>query len=171
MRPTTACNWKEGDVTGSDEILDWYIVRDGKRKPLGALGFFGDDVVVITSFYDDKDANRDGKVSIPERVVGFISPLGTKGQAVMEVAMAARFDMDVLQRDPTFYNVAIKMWLHFSRNLVIDGAYAAWFSIGVQQTAGAIAKSITGNVVKQFVIKKGMETAVKAAAKKALGRD
>jgi hypothetical protein len=52
-----------------------------------------------------------------------------------------------------------------------DAKTGAWFSIGVGQAAGAIAKSLTGNVVKQFVIKKGMESAVKIAAKKALGND
>ena len=154
-----------------DETLDWYVVKDSNGKPLGALGFIDDSVAVITSFYDDRDANRDGRVSIPERVVSLISPLGTKGMAVMEVAMAARFDMAVLERDPDFHNVAIHMWLNFSRNLVIDGAYAAWFSLGVKQAAGAIAKSLTGNVVKQFVIKKGMESSVKYAVKKSLGRD
>jgi hypothetical protein len=154
-----------------DDTLDWYVVKDNRGKPLGALGFLGDSVAVITSFYDDRDANRDGRVSIPERVVGLISPLGTKGIAVTEVAMAARFDMDVLERDPEFHNVAIHMWLNFSRNLVIDGAYAAWFSLGVNQTAGAIAKSVTGNLVKQFVIRKGMESTVKYAVKKSLGRN
>ena len=44
-------------------------------------------------------------------------------------------------------------------------------SAGVGQTAGAIAKTITGNVVKQFVIKKGLESAVKYAVKKQAGRD
>lgn len=157
-------------MSDEDEI-EWYIVRDMRKKPLGALGFVGDTVAVITSFYDDRDANRDGTVSIPERVVGLISPLGTKGQAVMEVAMAARFDMDVLERDPEFYNVALNLWLNFSRNLIIDGAYAAWFSMGVGQASGAIAKSITGNVVKQFIIRKGMESTIKYAVKKSFGRN
>ncbi|HET6332321.1 MAG TPA: hypothetical protein VFG30_03875 [Polyangiales bacterium] len=158
-------------MSETDDGIDWYVVKAGNGKALGALGFIDDEVVVITSFFDDKDANRDGSVSIPERVVGMISPFGTKGQAVMEVAMAARFDMDVLERDPSFYNVAIHMWLNFSRNLVIDGAYAAWFSMGVGQVSGAIAKTVTKNLVKQFVIKKGMESTVKYATKKSMGRD
>jgi hypothetical protein len=66
----------------SDEDLDWYVVKGSRGKPIGALGFLDNEVVVIASFYDDRDANRDGRVSVPEYVVGFLSPLGMKGIAV-----------------------------------------------------------------------------------------
>ena len=158
-------------MSDSDADIDWYLVRDNRGKPLGALGFIDDEVAVIASFYDDRDANKDGNISIPEYAVSLVSPLGTKGMHVMEVAMAARFDMDVIERDPDFYQLAINMWLKFSRNLVIDGAYAAWMSAAVGQASGAIAKQITGNLVKQFVVKKGLESAVKYAVKKQAGRD
>ena len=159
-------------MSARDGDIDWYIVkRDGNYNPLGALGFIDDEVAIISSFYDDRDANKDGKVSVPERVVHFISPLRTEGIAVVEVAMTARFDMNVLERDPDFYMTALNLWFSFARNLVIDGAYTAWMGVGINMATGIVAKQLAEGLVKQFVIKKGMEAIVKTSMKKAMGRD
>jgi len=50
----------------------------------------------------------------------------------------------------------------------VEGAYKAWFSVGVSQAAGAVAGAITQNAIKSFVIKKGMEMAVKEAYMEAM---
>ena len=156
----------------SDGTIDWYVVKpEGYTKALGALGFVDDKVVIITSFYDDRDANRDGSISIPERVVFFISPIGLSGTAVVEVAMAARFDMEVLERDPEFHSVAINLWLNFAHGMVKDGMYAAWIGVHVNMGAGLVAKRLASGLVKQFVIKKGMEVVVKKAIRKSMGID
>jgi hypothetical protein len=155
----------------SDGDIDWYVVKPtGYAKALGALGFVDDKVVIITSFYDDRDANRDGSVSIPERVVFFISPLRMDG-AIVDVAMAARFDMEVLERDPEFHSMAVKLWLNFARGLVKDGMYAAWLGVHVNRGCGLVAKELASGLVKQFIIKKGMETVVKKSLRKSLGID
>jgi hypothetical protein len=159
-----------GSSNTSNQALDWYVVK-GFGKPIGALGFIDDRVAVIASFYDDRDGNRDGKVSIPERVASFVSPLKINGIAVVEVAMAARFDMEVIQRDPDFCMDAVNLWLKFTKGLVIDGVYTAWMGVSINKAAGAVAKGLTGGLVKRFIVKKGMEAAVKMALKKAMGRD
>jgi hypothetical protein len=41
---------------------------------VAGLGFLNDEVVVVSSFFDDRDGNEDGKVSIPERVAFLLSP-------------------------------------------------------------------------------------------------
>ncbi len=53
--------------------MDWVIVTDNSGKKVGAIGFIGDTAVVIAAFYADLDGNKDGRVSIGERVVGWIS--------------------------------------------------------------------------------------------------
>jgi|SRR4051812_42121887 hypothetical protein len=159
-----------GSPSGNGE-LEWYIVKGIGDRPIGALGFLGNNVAVVTAFYDDRDGNKDGRVSIPERVAAFMSPLKIKGMSVVEVAMAARFDMEVNERDPDFYMDAINLWLKFAKGLVIDGVYTAWMGVSVNLATGAVAKELASGLVKQFVIKKGMETAVKTAVKKAMGRD
>lgn len=152
--------------------IDWYIVKlDGNTKPLGALGFVNDKVAVVASFYDDRDGNEDGSVSVPERVVSFLSPVRLEGRAVVKVAMAARLDLDVLERDPEFHTTAVNLWLNFARGLVKDGMYAAWMGVSVNIGCGIVAKQLADKLVKQFVIKKGMELIVKKAIKKAAGLD
>lgn len=151
--------------------LEWHLVRGIGNRPIGSLGFIGDKVAVIAAFYDDRDGNKDGKVSIPERVITFVSPLKVKGMATVEVAMAARFDMEVVERDPDFYMDAVNLWLKFAKGLVIDGVYTAWMGVSINMAAGAVAKELAEGLVKQYVIKKGMEAPVKFALKKAMGRD
>ena len=41
--------------------------------------------------------------------------------------MAARFDMEVNERDPEFYSMAVNLWINVAPGLVKDGMYAAWF--------------------------------------------
>ncbi|MQX35230.1 hypothetical protein [Roseospira navarrensis] len=147
----------------NDEI-DWVIIKS-LNKEIGAIGFINGEAAVVASFYDYRDGNMDGEVSIPERVAAFLSPLDIKNKAVTEVAMAARYNMEVLRRDASFTHMANKMYLNFARGLVADGVYAAYFSRGIGSAAGGVAKAVTKNVVKQFVIKKGMESAVKKAYK------
>lgn len=158
---------------GSDnEGIDWYVVRlDGHAAAIGALGFINDKVVTIASFYDDRDANKDGKVSIPERVIYRISPLRLKGMNVVQVAMAARFDLEVLERDPDFTSMAMNLWLNFARGLVKDGMYTAWMGASVNMGCSLVAKELAEGLVRQFIVKKGLETVVRNAVKKSAGLD
>jgi hypothetical protein len=55
----------------SDQI-DWVIITGATNKKIGALGFIGDKVAVVTAFYDDRDANQDGTVSWGEAIVAFM---------------------------------------------------------------------------------------------------
>lgn len=142
--------------------IDWHIVTSHGGKEIGALGFIGNKVAVITAFYDDRDGNKDGRVSWGEWAAAKLSPISVKGVAVTEVAMAARYDMEVLRRDSSFHREAAQMFVNFAAGLVADGIYAAYFSRGVAGIAKPIAGRITSNIVKQFVIRKGMEKSVKA---------
>jgi hypothetical protein len=142
--------------------IEWIVIEGLGNKQIGAIGFIGRQAVVVASFYEDFDGNQDGKVSWGEWIVGKASPLGIKGKAVVEVAMAARYDMRVLERDPSFQQEAAQMFLKFAQGLVADGLYAVYFSRGVGAIAKPIAGRITSDIVKQFVIRKGMEKTVKA---------
>jgi hypothetical protein len=82
---------------------------------------------------------------------------------VTEVAMAARLDMRVLERDASFAHMAASMFTNFASGLIADGVYAVYFSRGVSAVARPIAGRLASGMVKQFVVRKGMESAVKAA--------
>ena len=144
------------------EKMDWIIIENF-GKQIGAIGFIGDKAAVVVSFYDDNDGNQDGKVSWGEWLAAKISPVGLTGKATVEVAMAARVEMDVIMRDPTFGSMAMNMYLNFAKGLIADGIYAAYFSRGVSAIAKPMAGRIATNIVAQFVVRKGMESAVKAA--------
>lgn len=145
------------------DSMDWIIITDIANREIGAIGFVENRAAVVASFYDDRDANKDGQVSWGEAAVSALSPVSLKGSAVTEVAMAARYDMRVLERDASFGEEAMRIYLHFAAGLVADGIYAAYFARGVKAAAGAVAGRITGNAIRQFAIRKGMGAAVKRA--------
>lgn len=148
--------------------IDWVIVKDSwNRKPIGALGYLDGKVAVVTAFFDDKDANKDGKVGLAERVFSF-GPM--QGRAVAEVVNQAYADPDILMRDPTLTQLRGQLTVQFAAGLIAEGIYKAWFSVGIGRVAGALAGTITHNAVKAFVVKKGMEKAVEAAYRASMGR-
>jgi hypothetical protein len=152
------------------DTLDWVLIKKFGPEPIGAVGFLGDEVVAVIAFYDDLDGNRDGKVSWFEWGVGKISPVQLEGRNVTEVAMQARVEWDVISRDSGFPQVAAQMFTSFARGLIIDGIYAAYFARGIGMAGGGIAKTVTSGMVKEFVVKKGFEIAVKKAFMAGVGR-
>lgn len=143
------------------DSIEWIEIT--KFKPIGAVGFLGDKVVAIIAFHDDKDANQDGAVSLGENVVAFVSPLKVDGRSIAEVAMQARVDMAVIMRDPSFGPAAARLFVDFAANLAVQGIYAAYFSRGVSMVGKGVARKITNGAVKEFVLRKGFETAAKNA--------
>ncbi|MGV6808681.1 MAG: hypothetical protein ACWA5U_02295 [bacterium] len=142
--------------------IDWVIVKKFKKE-IGAVGFINNNVAVIVAFYDDRDGDKDGNVSVGEWLATKFSPVSVKGSAIAEVAMAARHDMAILQRDMSFYSMANNIFLKFAKGLVADAVYQIYFSKSVGKISGTIAGRASNNLVTQYVIKKGMESSVKNA--------
>lgn len=140
--------------------FEWVVVSKFGRD-IGAIGFIGDDVVAIASYYDGRDGNKDGEVSLMERVGS--SLFGMENAGVAEVAMAARNNVDIYQRDPSIRTVAADIFTSFAAGLVADGIWQTYFRAGVRHAATGVAASITSNKIKQLVIRKGFETAARRA--------
>jgi hypothetical protein len=111
--------------------IEWVSITKFKPAPIGAIGFIGNDAVAVISFFDDADGNKDGKVSLGEKIISKISPISVDGMGIAEVAMQARVEMDVILRDPSFSQMA--------------------------------AGIVTSSMVKQLVVRKGFEKAVREA--------
>lgn len=142
--------------------IDWMLVQDSvikKKKIIGAVGFIGDKISVIASFYEDRDLNEDGKVSFGEWVQSKIM-FSMQGRAVAHVAAQAYADPDILMRDPTLYNWRGKLLTKFASGLINEGIYKVYFQDGISSLTGSIAKSLTSSTIKSFFIKKGMEKAI-----------
>ena len=150
--------------------IEWVQITKFGKDPIGAVGFVDGKAAVVVAFHDDLDGNKDGKVGWGEWIAGKVSPISVEGKAVTEVAMQARYDMEVLKRDAGFAQMAAKLYLNFARGLVIDGIYATYFARPVKMLAGGVAKTVVAGKVKEMVIKKGMETAVRAAFNEATDR-
>ncbi len=149
--------------------IDWVVITGNTNKEAGAIGFIGNTASVVVSFYDDADGDMDGEVSWGEWVASKISPIGLGGIGVSRVAMAARFNSDVVLRDPEFMDLAINLFSKFAFGMVADGLYTVYLSRSVSSVAKGIAGRAATGLVKQFVIKKGMEAAVKKAYKASIG--
>ncbi|MEM8850069.1 MAG: hypothetical protein AAGE03_08545 [Pseudomonadota bacterium] len=150
--------------------LEWVAIKKFGDDPIGAIGFLGNDAVAVVAFYDDRDGNRDGEVGIGEWIVSKVFPISMEGGNVTEVAMQGRAIPEIILRDPSFPNAAARMFASFGAGLVIDGAYSVYFAPGVGKIAGTAAKYITQGMVKEFVVRKGFEEAVKASVMTAIGR-
>lgn len=141
--------------------LEWVAVPGVDGKPIGAVGFVGDTAAVVVAFFEDLDGNRDGEVDWVEWIAGKISPLRIDGMAVTEVAMSARTMSAIVTRDGSFDRWAKETFVRFAGGLVVDAAYAAWFSFGVRAIAGGLASAIGGGIVREYLVRKSMETAVR----------
>jgi len=136
------------------------------KKPIGAVGFVDGKLAVITAFFEDKDADQDGKVGLGERLFAFGN---MKGKAVAEVVNHAYADPDILMRDAAIYQLRGQLTVQFAAGLLAEGIYKTYFSMGIGKVAGAIAGALTGNAVKSFVVKKGLEKAVEKAYRESMG--
>jgi hypothetical protein len=151
--------------------IDWVMIQSNTSDSyIGAVGFLSDEsgeekAAVIVSFYDDYDGNEDGKLSIGEKVMRLASPISMKGRAATAVAMQARFNEEVLSRDPNFGTLAAKALTNFATSMAIDGIYLSYLKFPVASAAKAIVGNITQQVIKGFIVRKGMEAAVKKAFK------
>lgn len=133
--------------------MEWILVNDIKKKPIGAIGFKDRTAFVIVSFYDSNDANKDGKVSLAER----FTPFTLKKKGITEVAMYAKHNTEILMRDPSFAQAANNLFINFAVNVTRDAVYRHYFQPGVRMVGGNLAQIITTNQIKQMVIKKGFE--------------
>lgn len=143
--------------------FDWVVVDDRNGKAIGMVGFVGNDVVAIAAFYDDRDADKNGEVSLGERVVSAISPIGLKGKAVAEVAMQGRNNLDIEGRDPSYRQLSASVFTQFGASMATDALWAAYFKRGVGALGRGIAQQIGGNMVKQLMIRKGFEKVARGA--------
>ena len=141
--------------------MEWVIVKHSiSGKPIGALGFIGNKIAVVSTFYEDKDWDHDGTVSLLER---FGSMFGLKGKAVTEVLTQAMSDPDIYIRDPSLRSMHGQAVVNFASGMITEGIYKSYLSFGVSQAAGAVAAELATGAAARFFIKKGMEAAVKQA--------
>ncbi len=143
--------------------FDWVIVQDRTGRDIGAVGFIGDDAVAIASFFDSRDADKDGKVSVGERIVSTLSPIGLDGAAIAEVAMQGRSNPLITERDAGFYGMSANIFAGFGQSMVVDAVWSVYFKRGVRAAGTGVARVITGNMVKQVVIRKGFERTAREA--------
>ena len=92
-----------------DKSIDWVTITHLGRE-IGAVGFFGDKVASVVSYFDYKDGNRDGKVTGFERLGAGISPVDIKNRYIVEVIQAASVNSEVVRRDTEFAISANKAW-------------------------------------------------------------
>jgi hypothetical protein len=156
-----------GSVMAGD--IDWMIVKGWGQKQIGAAGFIDNKISVFTAFYEDADANKDGHVGKIEWATSLLMPVSNNGGNLVQVAMQARADFDILARDQDVDTMAKNMYYNFAKGLGKQGVYAAFFSVGVGQIAEGIAGRLANQIVVQFAIRKGMEYAVKQAYLRSVG--
>ncbi|WP_375286772.1 hypothetical protein [Sphingomonas sp.] len=148
--------------------IDWKKVTGHGNRHIGAVGFIGNEAVAIVSYYDDRDGNLDGTVTWKEKLVSRIFPIRISGSNLARVAVQAAYDPDLTERDPSLNAQADQLFMGFARQTLVDGVYASYFARPVGMAASGLAAQATGSAIKQFLVKKGAEAAVKAAFQEAM---
>ena len=141
--------------------MEWILVRHSKTGiEIGALGFLGNKIAAATTFYSDKDWNNDGKVSITERLTGFGS---SEGKAMTELLTQAMGDPNILMRDTTLKQLHGRAVVQFASGMMMEAIYIAYFKKAVGKSLGKLAETLVNGPATRFVIRKGMEQAVRKA--------
>ncbi|MBR0681615.1 hypothetical protein GXW74_14050 [Roseomonas eburnea] len=140
--------------------IEWVLVPGPAGRAIGAVGFIDGEAAVVVAFYEDQDGNRDGTVDWGEWLLARVSPVHVDGKAVLEVAMTARYLPAVAERGPGFDRWVGEQFVSFAGGLVVDAAYAVYFSQAIQALTGGIAGAIGGGLVREYVIRRGLEAAV-----------
>ena len=166
-------------VTFPDEEVRFYIEFLNKRRlifieiegspgsPIGQIGFLDNKAVIIVSYYDEYDSDRDGEVGLDEYLFSFLDQIGLfKNEQFTKVAMTARLNPKVLNIDSGFYQKANNIYLSFAGGLVIAGTYEVYLSQAVASAASLVGKRLIGNsLTRKFLIEKGAEKAVEEVLK------
>ena len=149
-------------LNNNRKTMEWKSVKHSRsRKPIGAIGFLNNKIAAVATYYSDKDWDHDGKVSAKER---FGSMFGLGGKAYVEVLTQAYSDPDLFMKDPNgmrqFHGNAVTQ---FASGMMLDGIYITYFKMGISQACGALAANLVKGSATRFVVRKGMEQAVKRA--------
>lgn len=158
----------------SDEI-DWIVVKDRRGDvAIGAVAFLGDEAIAVVSYYEENDANKDGTVSMGEKVAGFFSPVSMKGVGVYEVVSRARDQMTLKLADANApHNTEARakslkamqggQIQKLGAQMAMDGIFKAYIGTGINVGVGKAAKVLDWSMVKELAIKKGSEKLAKTA--------
>lgn len=143
--------------------IDWIVIDEYRGKPIGAIGFVGNDAAVIAAFYDAYDTDQDGKVSWTEWGISWIPGLNVDDYEITKVAMTARVNQKVLKRDSGFPQLANNIYLNFASGLISEGVYKAYMGRAISAGGTIIAGVLSEDLVKRYLIKKAFGYAVKKA--------
>jgi len=162
------------------QAITWMIVknRDG-TKEIGAVAFLGDDIAAVVSFYAEADFNKDGKVSLREKITGMF-PISIKGTASAEVVSRAREHAELMIDNyspvsrpgalPGAFSKAKKLrhlqgelLMKVGLNMALDGMFKAYLTAGLRRTGVAIGIHINAGMVKTILINTAIATATKEA--------
>lgn len=142
--------------------IEWYEVYHQSISGLeiGAAGFLGSQAVAIASYFDDRDLNRDGRVSLEERMLSFVSPVRLSGANIVRVASGAWDQYHAIDscglmelRNRTFIKLASNLWL--------DGIFSAYVGKLAKIPGARLAKGMTDHEIAQLVIRKTFESTLK----------
>lgn len=167
-------------ITLTDERVKFYTeflnnrqlrfieIEESTGSPIGQIGFLDNKAVIIVSYYDEYDRDRDGEVGWKEWFFSFSDTVGMlKNEQFTKVAMTARVNPKVLSIDKEFHQKANNIYLSFASGLLIAGVYEVYLSQAVASAASLVGKRIIGNsLARKFLIEKGAEQAVGEVLKK-----
>ncbi|KAG1713772.1 Protein ClpV1 [Nymphon striatum] len=135
---------------------EWVEIHKGDGTAIGALAILDGKLAAIAAYHEDADWDQD-------ELEAFFQVIGAKGRSVLAVATQAKSDPDLLINYPSIYNMQGNLTAQYGAAMVVDGIYAVYFSRGVKVMSKGIARTIVSGTVKEFVVQKGLESAVKKA--------
>ena len=150
-----------------DTNITWYPIPDAifEKVIIATVGVNGkSEIVCIAYHYDFRDANRDGKTSLGEKICG----LAFDDEYSMNMQIGRWLAMNVLDNDGSFiefYNDNLKKFLSKTASIATSAVNYAYFNvmIGTQVSIILTNAGVTG--IKKFFYQKAIESALKGILK------
>jgi hypothetical protein len=154
----------------SEEIntsITWYAIPDAvfEKVIIATVGVNGkSEIVCIAYHYDFRDANRDGKTSLGEKICG----LAFDDEYSMNMQIGKWLELNVLENNGSFhefYTDNLNKFLSKTAHVATSAVNYLYFNviIGTQISTILTNAGVTG--IKKFFYKKAIESALKGVLK------
>lgn len=154
----------------SEEIdidITWYTIPDAifEKVIIATVGLSSkSEIVCIAYHYDFRDANRDGKTSVGEKICGLVFD----DEYPMNMQIGRWLAMNVLDNDGSFlefYTDNLMKFLSKTASVATSAVNYAYFNviIGTQISIILTNAGVTG--IRKFFYKKAIESALKGILK------
>lgn len=134
--------------------IEWPVVKDIKTlRPIGCLGYIDGTIVAVGAFYDGRDTNFDGKVSLRERLAIGSGSTQTKIMPLFSVVSNAIASLKLEDDAATLIQLQNILGMQVVLAPLMDLGFITAKAVASMTVGAAIARRIPAGAVVQFLVR------------------